>query len=370
MSRGPRKTVSPTPVDDLAARLEVWLRKSARDLPWRGGPAGQRDPYLVLVSEAMLQQTQVSRVVERFPRFVERFPTVEALASAEGHDVLAEWSGMGYYRRARNLHAAARMIVAEFGGRVPREVTELRRLPGVGRYTAGAVASIAHGVAAPIVDGNVARVLLRIHGRDAASDDKAVQVWLWKQAEAMVGAAESPGAVNEALMELGATVCTPPPTMPRCDRCPVRAACEANRQGRQGDIPRAKVRARQKVMYCGVAVVLREDGHLLVEQRPANGMWAGMWQAPSLESMEAAPTAGELGAAVGVTPRSLRPEASFEHQTTHRRVLFNVWRTEVAADFAAKRGLWMKTERVAGLPLSNAQRRILLENARGGTLWT
>lgn len=373
MSRGHAKPAPPSllaPPARVASRLEAWLLAGSRALPWRAGPPGERDPYFVLVSEAMLQQTQASRVVERFPRFIERFPTVGALAAADEHDVLAEWSGMGYYRRARNLHAAARMIVEEFGGRVPREAADLLRLPGVGRYTAGAVASIAHGVPAPIVDGNVARVLLRLHGRDAATDDRSVQGWMWERAGELAASAKSPGALNEALMELGATVCTPPPSMPRCERCPVRALCAARALGVQGDIPRARARAAQRAMYCGVAVVVRADGSLLVEQRPGRGMWAGLWQAPTLESLDAAPTARQLSAEVGLAAGRLRPEASFEHRTTHRRVLFRVWRAEVAADFAAGRGLWMKPERVAGLPLSNAQRRILLENARGGTLWT
>lgn len=372
MSRASRKPGSHTEPEPgaVASRLAAWLGSAARPLPWRTGPAGGRDPYLVLVSEAMLQQTQVARVVERFPHFIERFPTVTALAAAAEHDVLAEWSGMGYYRRARNLLAAARMIVAEFGGHVPKEVADLRRLPGVGRYTAGAVASIAFGQAAPIVDGNVARVLLRIHGRDAASDDRSVQGWLWDHAQALAAAAESPGSLNEAVMELGATVCTPPPSMPRCERCPVREFCAARELGIQDKIPRAKARVRQRALYCAVAVVVRADGSLLMEQRPGAGMWAGLWQAPTIESLEAAPTAGQLGAEVGIDPGRLRPDAAFEHQTTHRRVLFRVWRAEVGADFAAERGLWMKPDHVAGLPLSNAQRRVLLDNARGGTLWT
>jgi A/G-specific adenine glycosylase len=355
---------------EAAAKLTGWFGKNARELPWRLGPAGSRDPYVVLVSEAMLQQTQVSRVLERFPRFMARFPDVSALARADEHEVLAEWSGMGYYRRAKNLHGAARMVVSEFDGRVPSEAGELRKLPGVGRYTAGAIASIAHGRAAAIVDGNVARVLLRVHGRDAASDDPAVQAWLWERAGAIVAATTQPGAVNEALMELGATVCTPPPALPRCGQCPLRERCEARRQGRQGEIPRAKARAKQKNLYCGVAVVARADGSLLVEQRPGTGMWAGMWQAPTLEDGVAAIGAEAMAAAVGLPRRALRPESGFEHQTTHRRVLFQVWRAEVEPGFAARRGLWMRADKIANLALSNPQRRILLESAAGGTLWT
>lgn len=357
---------------ELATALTRWLTRHARDLPWRAsGPPGQRDAYACLVSEAMLQQTQVSRVVERFPKFMARFPTVQALAAADEHDVLAEWSGMGYYRRARNLHAAARLIVEQHGGRVPRQVGELRALPGVGRYTAGAIASIAFDEPAPIVDGNVARVLLRVHGRDAASDDKRVQPWLWAHAEALATASSRPGAVNEALMELGATVCVPCPALPRCEACPLNQWCVARGEGRQAEIPRPKTRARQKNLYCGVALVRRADGALLMEQRPGQGMWAGMWQAPTIESGEQPVSARDVAAAIGIRASLLRPESNFEHQTTHRRVLFSVWRADVddRAAGSVTRGLWMKVDKLAGLGMSNAQRRILADALGGGTLW-
>lgn len=355
---------------ETGRRLVAWFEKNSRALPWRVGAAGERDPYLVLVSETMLQQTQVSRVLERFPAFMRRFPTIAKLAAAEETEVLAEWSGMGYYRRAKNLHAAARIIVGEFAGVVPRGLGELRILPGVGRYTAGAIASIAFGEPAAIVDGNVARVLLRVHGRDAASDDKRVQAWLWERAGALAAASKRPGAVNEALMELGAMVCVPPPSAPRCERCPLRSTCAAFAAGRQMQIPRAKARAKQRIMHCGTAVVRRDDGSVLVEQRPAKGMWAGMWQAPTVESLDAPVAVRELAAAIGISAKLLKPEASFEHQTTHRRVVFRVWRAEVGRGFAARRGVWMDAGRVERMGMSNAQRRVLLEGVAGGTLWS
>ncbi|MCC6320682.1 MAG: A/G-specific adenine glycosylase [Phycisphaerales bacterium] len=340
-------------------------------LPWRAGEPGSRDPYLVLVSEAMLQQTQVSRVEERFPAFTRRFPTVEALAEADVDDVLAEWSGMGYYRRARNLHAAARMIAREKDGVFPRSAVGLRELPGIGRYTAGAIASIAFDLPEPIVDGNVARVLQRVHGRDAASDDRAAQAWLWERAGAIAGAGESAGAVNEAMMELGATVCVPPPASPRCDACPLRGVCVARQAGTQMSIPRPKSRPGKKALYCAAAVLTREDHAILVEQRPMGGMWGGLWQAPTIESSEAPPTAPRVAAALGLSASMLRPEASFEHQTTHRRVLFQVWRAAggLPPAYSPPRGIWMRTEQVERLALSNAQRRILLESEVGGTLF-
>lgn len=354
----------------IAGLLTAWLPEVARPLPWRGAPAGSRDPYAVLVSEAMLQQTQVSRVEERFPAFMRRFPTAESLAAADVDDVLAQWSGMGYYRRARNLHAAARMIVGEMGGVFPRSAAELRRLPGVGRYTAGAIASIAFGLAEPIVDGNVARVLLRVCGRDASSDDREVQPALWTMAAEIAAASDSPGAVNEALMELGATVCLPAPATPSCGRCPLRGACAALAAGRQAEIPKPKARPDKSVLHCGVVVVMRRDGSLLVEQRAASGMWGGLWQAPTIESADTSPAAEQLADVLGLDPRTLRPDSIFEHQTTHRRVVFRVWRTEdPGAAYSPPRGLWMSAEKIERLALSNPQRRILLESGVGGTLF-
>jgi A/G-specific adenine glycosylase len=295
---------------------------------------------------------------------------VQALADADERDVLAAWSGLGYYRRARSLHGAAKMIVAEHGGRFPGDPTTILELPGVGRYTAGAIASLAFGLAEPIVDGNVARVLLRLHGREAASDDREVQGWLWERAGALVRAAAAPGVVNEAIMELGATVCTPPPSIPRCERCPLRNRCIARIEGRQLEIPRPKTRPVRTVLHCAVAVVERSDSSLLIEQRPTEGLWGAMWQAPTLESADSTPTAANLGAALGLDPRLLRPDAVFEHGTTHRRVLFRVWRAAGPASFVPRRGLWMPLVRIEALGLSNPQRRILLESARGGTLFT
>lgn len=210
----------------MARALEQWFAGAARSLPWRAlGPDGWRDPYAVLVSELMLQQTQVARVVERFGAFMRRFPTVAALAGADEADVIALWAGLGYYRRARHLHAAAKRIVHEHGGEVPRAAAALRALPGVGRYTAGAIASMAMGQRVPLVDGNVARVLMRLEAR--AGDVAQGQAWAWERAGELVSSSTSAGAFNEGLMELGATVCVP--GRPRCEACPlagvVRGAC-------------------------------------------------------------------------------------------------------------------------------------------------
>jgi len=203
-----------------ASAVAGWFANVARDLPWRR----RRSGYHALVSELMLQQTQVARVVEKFEPFVRRFPTVAALAAAREDEVLAMWQGLGYYRRARLLHAAAKAIVERHRGRVPvRDHAALLALPGVGRYTAGAIGSIVAGERVPIVDGNVTRVFQRLAARKGSASDRAVVDWAWEEARRYVAGARDPAAANEGLMELGATVCTP--AAPRCDACPVSAMC-------------------------------------------------------------------------------------------------------------------------------------------------
>lgn len=335
----------------IARTLERWFADAARDLPWRRvGRGGRRDPYRSLVSEAMLQQTQVARVLERFDPFVRRFPTVRALAAADLDDVLAAWSGLGYYRRARLLHEAALAIVAEHGGRVPRDVGALRALPGVGRYTAGAIASMVFGQPQPIVDGNVRRVIVRLEGREG--DD----AWAWERAGALVEAAEEPGVFNEGLMELGATLCTP--RAPRCAECPLRRECIARREGRADSIPAPKAAAGRRVLHQASVVVRDRRGRTLVEQRGDRGLWARMWQAPTLEGSDAEARASEVAEAVGLVETVLRER--FTHQTTHRRVEIAVWEGWLGRGRRPRRGRWASRAEIEGLALSNPQRRILL----------
>jgi A/G-specific adenine glycosylase len=333
-------------------------------MPWRGPIGLPRDPYTVLVSEAMLQQTQVSRVLERFPKFIARFPTVQSLAAADEREVLALWSGMGYYRRAKNLHAAARHIVDHFGGVVPRDVPELLALPGVGRYTAGAIASLAFGVAAPIVDGNVARVMLRVHGREVRADDRDSQAWLWVQAGllARAGASLRPmGAAiaNEAIMELGATVCLPAPATPRCGKCPLRGTCTARKDGTQDRIPLPKAAAARRTIYCATIVIRDRRGRYLLEQRGPDGMWAGLWQSPTIERTDRPPTRAEAARSVGLAAASLQPQSGFSHITTHRTVEFAVFAAAWPARAQLARGEWSSPDDLDARGLSSAQRRAL-----------
>ncbi|GJM17921.1 MAG: A/G-specific adenine glycosylase [Phycisphaeraceae bacterium] len=342
---------APPEPESLAPAVERWFAAAARDLPWRTHP---RDPYRSLVSELMLQQTQVARVIDRFDAFVARFPTARALAAADEQEVLAEWSGLGYYRRARLLHACARAIVADHAGRVPTTAAELRSLPGIGAYTAGALASIVFGKPEPAVDGNVIRVLLRLHGSELAQDAPATRTWATDHARALAEAADDPGAVAEGLMELGATVCTP--GAPKCDACPLRASCVARREGTTTTIPAPKTRAKVSALFCDS--ILDEDtrGRLLVERRPTAGMWGGLWQAPTLEQPDRAPTAADVRAFARA--RSVERVESFEHKTSHRLVRFRVWHATGAR--AGSLRVRRSRAQIAELGLSNPQRRILL----------
>lgn len=344
----------------IARALERWFTRNARDLPWRAidPRLKRRDAYHSLVSEAMLQQTQVARVLEKYPAFIARFPTVRRLARADEQSVLAAWSGLGYYRRARNLHRAAKMIVEEFEGKVPRDIASLRRLPGVGRYTAGAIASMVYGDAEPLVDGNVQRVLLRVEGRDVKEPDRARETWVWLRAEQLVKATNNPGAMNEALMELGATVCTP--ANPRCTACPLARACIAARDGTQDQIPKSAKQATKRDVYHTVVVVCSR-GRVLVEQRPSGkGLWAAMWQPITIERDDRAATRAELLRTFRLSSASKID--SFDHMTSHRRVRFEVWKGR-ASGVAPKRGEWIARDRLNQLPIGNAQRRILTKHA-------
>ncbi len=257
---------APDDVSELRSALLTYYDREARDLPWRR----DRDPYRVLVSEVMLQQTRVETVLGYYDRWLRRFPTVYVLASASEDEVMKSWEGLGYYRRARNLHAAAK-AVRERSGRFPQRAADLRSLPGVGEYTAGAVASIAFDEVTPAVDGNVRRVLSRLHDEP---DPKPA--WLRKRAADLVDP-QRPGDWNQALMELGATVCTP--RSPRCVSCPVSRWCVAHASGtaEQRPLPRAPKEVPRGRFVVAVA---EHDGRVLVQRRPASGLLGGLWAFP------------------------------------------------------------------------------------------
>lgn len=354
----------PSPARDrrLVRRLAAWFDRHARPLPWRDAPPGERDPYQVLVSELMLQQTQVSRVAERFPRFLARFPTLRALAEADEAEVLAEWSGMGYYRRARLLHSAARAAAAHHAGNLPSAAADLRAMPGIGRYTAGAIASLAHGRPEPAVDGNAVRVLARLEAREGRTGESCLDRWAWSRAEALVDAASreglAAGGLNEAIMELGATVCTP--RNPSCDVCPLAADCAGRASGVAASIPAPRRRAAKRPLYCLSLRATDARGRLLVERRGEGGLWASMWQAPTIERSDRAPTPREARTRLGVG--SLEAAETFTHETTHRTVHFRVFEvrdppSRLGPDAGCS---WRTRAQVRALALSTPQRRILL----------
>jgi len=258
---------------EIAGKLDPWFRRNHRDLAWRR----TRDPYAIWVSEIMLQQTRVDTVKNYYPQFLKRFPDVGTLAAADQASVLEAWSGLGYYRRARLLHSGAQYVAKDCGGEVPGDVEGLRKVPGIGPYTAGAVTSIAFDRPAALVDGNVARVLSRLQGIREPKHQDAKAPGHWAVAQAILEQAKSPRILAQALMELGAIVCTP--SKPSCDQCPVRARCVARARGLTTEIPAPKKRGPvQREDLWAVAVVA--NNKLLVHQRPATGLLAGMWCLP------------------------------------------------------------------------------------------
>lgn len=358
----------------IARDLCAWFAEHRRDLPWREtDEAGRRDPYRSLVSEIMLQQTQVARVEERFGQFLDRFPTVEALAAAPLDDVLALWSGLGYYRRARNLHRCAQDIVGRFGA-VPHRVEDLESLPGVGRYTAGAVASIVFDAPAAIVDGNVARVLLRLEGEDLDPKSSETTSFCWERARELVLTASrsrtpgvSAGTFNEAMMELGALVCTP--RSPSCDRCPLSVACAARRDGRQNEIPRPKRSAAKQTVHMAAVTVRDADGRVLVERRPETGLWAGIWQPPTLESdrpIRKSAVAKHFGLASASVSRDDAVPRGLVWETSHRTLHVSAFRSdEPPRDMAGLQ--WLSERQLERKALGSLQRLLLLGKAAGQT---
>ncbi|MCU0835997.1 MAG: A/G-specific adenine glycosylase [Chromatiaceae bacterium] len=259
---------------DIAPRLLAWHDEHGRkDLPWQREPT----PYRVWVSEIMLQQTQVGVVVPYFERFIARFPRLASLAEGEPDEVLALWSGLGYYARARNLHAAARAIVRDHGGRLPEDIGELEALPGIGRSTAGAILSLALGQRHPILDGNVKRVLARAFGVAGWPGRSAVLTRLWGLSEAATPT-ERVGQYNQALMDLGATLCTR--SRPDCPRCPLGDGCAARLMGQPTAFPAPKPARERPARSTWLLVVRSPAGDILLERRPPAGIWGGLWSLP------------------------------------------------------------------------------------------
>jgi len=331
----------------IAPALLHWYDRHARDLPWRIGPAARRrgerpDPYRVWLSEVMLQQTTVAAVQGYYRRFTDRWPDVAALAAAEDAEVMAEWAGLGYYARARNLLKCARAVVADHGGRFPETADGLRTLPGIGPYTAAAVAAIAFDEAATVVDGNVERVVARLHAVETPLP--AAKPDLTRLAAALTPT-RRPGCFAQAMMDLGATVCTP--KSPACGICPLIHACRARTEGIAADLPRKAPKAAKPVRQGIAYVARRADGAWLVETRPETGLLGGMLGFPTTDWAEAAPAEAPPLAADWTDPG-----AEVRHTFTHfhLRLALRVARVPEGPDPA--RGRWVPAAefRPAALP--------------------
>jgi len=338
--------------------LLAWYRQHRRDLPWRR----TTDPWAIWVSEVMLQQTRVEHVVAYFEAFLARFPSPAALASASVEEVLARWSGLGYYRRARALHRASAEVVAR-GGVIPTTAARLRELPGIGDYTAAAVASIAFGEAVPVLDGNVARVLSRWLGSEGESARPAVARGL-RAAGARLLDPTAPGDSNQALMELGARVCTP--RAPRCAECPLAEGCVARREGNPERYPRAPRRIAPRVVPLLVVIVERAGAVLLFRRDEDASLLAGTWELPWVEG-GARGAAARLGRRYGGEFRLGRVVGRVRHAITTRRILATAREGSYAGDGIAegREARWMRRDEVASQPTSSLVGKVLaLRDAR------
>ncbi|HEX7130287.1 MAG TPA: A/G-specific adenine glycosylase [Rhodanobacteraceae bacterium] len=341
----------------IASRLLPWFDRHGRhDLPWQH----PRTPYRVWVSEVMLQQTQVATVVRYFERFVRELPDVRALAGASEDQVFALWSGLGYYRRARHLHQAARACVAQHGGELPRDFAALAALPGIGRSTAGAIMALAHDRRFAILDGNVKRVLARFHGVHGWPGERIVEQRLWALAER--GTPERRIAdYTQAIMDLGATVCTR--AAPRCGDCPLADTCVARRQGLTDVLPQVRP-ARELPQRQTVMLVLRDaQDRVLLQRRGAQGVWSGLWSLPEAADGESAHRVAASLARLDKTQAETLPP--FLHAFTHYRLHAQplLWRDARAraalADAPDQR--WCTRDDFAALGIPAPVRRLLKE---------
>lgn len=318
--------------------VTAWFEKARRDLPWRA----TRDPYAILVSELMLQQTQVATVVPYFERWMAKFPDFEALSVASEQDVLSLWQGLGYYSRARNLHRAAKMVVSQYAGQIPPDIVAIRALPGVGRYTAGAVASFAFDLPEPLVDANVARVLARLIDLREAIDSPRGQAALWAEATGLVPQ-KRPGHFNAAIMELGALVCVP--RNPQCSKCPIRPHCLGFAAGTAPNLPIKKPRNKRVdlVEHCGWVV---RAGRILLEYQ-SGARWRGMWKLPAL----------------ACAPQT-NPVFTSEYPFTHHRVFLRVHKAP-APSVLLENQAWHAFRDIEALPLTAPHRRAIAALGQG-----
>ncbi|MCM1511597.1 MAG: A/G-specific adenine glycosylase [Oxalobacter formigenes] len=342
---------------DFAGILTAWQKRCGRhDLPWQQ----TRDAYRVWLSEIMLQQTQVATVIPYYARFLAHFPTVQALAAASPDAVMAQWSGLGYYSRARNLHRCAQQVAGEYGGHFPMEPLLLEKLPGIGRSTAAAIAVFAGGRRAAIMDGNVVRVFSRIFGIAGYAGDKKVRDRLWRLAESLLPETEL-ASYTQGLMDLGATVCTR--SRPVCGRCPFSSFCTASREDRIKELP-AKKPAKALPERQVVMPVIVEKGRVLLEKRPASGIWGGLLSLPELAGGFSVAAMEAVKARIRPLERMAHYEAQpgFWHAFTHFRLYILpvlVWLDGFAAPEEAAPYVWYELADMATAPLPAPVRKLL-----------
>ena len=336
-----------------AALLE-WYDANRRDLPWRR----TSDPYAIWVSEIMLQQTRVETVIPYYERFLDRFGTPALLAAASEDEVLALWSGLGYYRRARMLHRGAREVVERYGGEVPAGAAERRGLPGVGRYTAGAIGSIAFGREEPIVDGNVARVLCRAHGIETPLGQRETETRLWAEAEQLVKGPR-PGDLNQALMELGATVCVP--RRPRCLICPWRDRCHARREGKTEALPVPRAKRAPKPVRLVAVVATRGDSEIALV-RGEGALFGGLYGVPMREGRGRDDARDALKSHGVIARLGTGADGHVKHVLTHRALDVEVWRGTAARTRGPAR-LWARSA-LDEVGVSTLTRKILAAATR------
>ncbi len=348
----------PTSAAILIDRLLAWYDRDRRRLPWRAEPGTAAEPYRVLLSEIMLQQTTTATVSRRFPEFLARFPSLDALAAADQADVLHAWQGLGYYRRARALHALARAVVAGHAGRLPADPAALRALPGIGPYTASALLAIAFGQPAVPVDGNVLRVLARLYRVERPLPAAAPELNARAQA---LASPRRPGDLAQALMDLGATLCRP--RAPRCPACPWRGACAAHAAGLAEQLPRRAVRPVRPVRRGLAFLLARADGAMLFRRRPAEGLLGGLHELPSSPWQE-----GELSvaAALGHAPAA----AEWRLHARPVRHVFTHFVLELtlaeATTTAGPAGIWCRMAELDRLALPTVMRKLLRQAAASG----
>ena len=344
----------------VAEALLAWYGGEARALPWRAPPGARPDPYKVWLSEIMLQQTTVKAVTPRYIDFLRRWPDVAALARSELGEVLAVWAGLGYYARARNLHACARVVMEEHGGRFPETEAELRKLPGVGAYTAAAIAAIAFGKRATPVDGNIERVVARLFCVETPLP--AAKAEIKALAEALTPATCA-GDYAQGLMDLGATICTP--RRPACELCPLRSQCRGYAEGLAEMLPYRAEKGERPTRRGAAFVVLRADGTVLLRERPLKGLLGGMLETPSTPWQEFAPNGKTVDSHAPVEADWHELPGLVAHTFTHFHLELVVYRAEVASDAAlteaaqAERCRWLHNRELPGAALPSVMRKVL-----------